>query len=141
MAVYGSPFSSNFPKAPKKGTAPQPPTGGTGLSIDKLGTGKGGVTRFTAPMGTAGGVDYGGSVDVGGKSSLYEEKANLNKALRTISSRIATGQGNTEELLKEARRIATEGGRADTSRGVWGFIKNEVGDFLEPVAKLSLIHI
>jgi hypothetical protein len=84
-------------------------------------------------MGTVEGVNYGGSTEAGGKSSLYEEKANLDKALRTISSRIARGQGNTEELLKEAKRIASEGGRAKTDRGVWGWVKeNVVNPVVEP---------
>lgn len=134
MAVKGSPFSKNplgsgtkpigtgLPSAP---TAPKPTRRPT--------VGAGGAT-FTAPMGTVKGVNYGVAEDEGTKTTLTEEKVNLDKALRTISSRIATGQGNTEELLKAAKQLAEQGKKPDTSRGLWSFVKNSIiKPTLEPI--------
>lgn len=133
MAVYGSPFSdSSMPPTPTGGGRPKT---STGLSIDKY-RGKAGTPA--RPMGTVKGVNYGAaSSGTGQKSTFAEEQANLQKALSTISSRIATGTGDTEKLLSEARRLVEEGKKPDTSRGVWGFVKrNVLSPVFEPVTEV-----
>lgn len=127
MAVKGSPFSKNpigsgtqpvgaglpdFPTAPKPTT--KRPTVGAGSAT------------FSTPMGTVKGANYLGSSAEASRSTLAEEKANLDKALRTITSRIATGTGNREELTAAAKQLVEQGKKPDTSRGVWGFVKNSI---------------
>ena len=119
MAIFPSPFSTNVPTG-----APTPsPVGGGGVK----------PSPFSTPMGTAKGVNYGGTT-LKNKTTAEEEKMKLQSAFETISQRIATGSGDTEALLKEAKRVAAQGGKADTSRGIWGWVKKSVVQpILEPI--------
>jgi len=86
-------------------------------------------------MGTVKGANYAVAGKEGARTTLDEEKANLNKALSTISSRIASGQGDSEELLKAAKQLVEQGKKPDTSSGLWGFVKNSIiKPTLEPIA-------
>jgi len=136
MAVYGSPFSNaGKPPTPKGGGTQQ-----TGLGVTSKGYAGGkkpmaGTTQGQL-MGSVKGVNYGGSESTQ-KTSFSQEQEELRKSLATISSRIARGQGNTEELLKQARQLAEQGQKPDTSKGVWGFVKrNILGPVFEPVAEV-----
>lgn len=130
MAVYGSPFSDSI--------IPPTPSGGGKLPTAPSGLGfkTSGGAGTTAPMGTVKGVNYSGkSSSAPKKTTFVEEKTNLQKSLSSISNRIATGQGDTAKLIEEARRLAEEGKKPDTSRGLWGFLKKSViAPTLEPFA-------